>query len=176
MDLSPSIPIRRAAVEDAPVLANLGAETFVEAFGHLYPPEDLTDFLARSQSTAAYHKILADPAVGVWLAVPPEEPPIGFLVAGPCKLPVRDCPPAAGEIRQLYLRSSAQRQQLGTRLLRIGLDWLASQNRRPVYVGVWSQNDGAQRLYARFGFVKIDEYDFPVGRQLDREFILELRA
>jgi RimJ/RimL family protein N-acetyltransferase len=40
-------------------------------------------------------------------------------------------------------------------------------------VGVWSENVGAQRLYARYGFEKIGEYDFPVGAQLDREFILK---
>ncbi|MCL4721124.1 MAG: GNAT family N-acetyltransferase [Gammaproteobacteria bacterium] len=176
MDDAAPVEFRRAAVGDARALANLGAETFVEAFGHLYPPEDLSDFLTRSQSEATYQRVLGDPAVAVWLAVPPAAPPMGFLVAGPCKLPVTGCPPAAGEIRQLYLRTAAQRQQLGTRLLRTGLEWLLDQGRKPIYVGVWSQNLGAQRLYARFGFVKVGEYDFPVGRQLDREFILELRG
>jgi RimJ/RimL family protein N-acetyltransferase len=44
-----------------------------------------------------------------------------------------------------------------------------------VYIGVWSGNAGAQRLYARHGFEKIGEYDFPVGQHLDREFILRQR-
>jgi hypothetical protein len=58
-------------------------------------------------------------------------------------------------------------------LLERALDRLASvQHRAPVYVGVWSGNVGAQRLYERFGFRKIGEYDFRVGDQLDREFIL----
>jgi len=36
---------------------------------------------------------------------------------------------------------------------------------------VWSENFGAQRFYARYGFAKAGEYDFIVGRQRDHEFI-----
>ncbi|MDH4023178.1 MAG: GNAT family N-acetyltransferase, partial [Gammaproteobacteria bacterium] len=88
------------------------------------------------------------------------------------KLPVPDLENNAGEIRHLYLRATVQRGGLGTRLLVTMLDWLAAQGYSPLYVGVWSGNLGAQRLYGRFGFEKIGEYDFPVGNHLDREFIL----
>jgi RimJ/RimL family protein N-acetyltransferase len=54
----------------------------------------------------------------------------------------------------------------------VRLEWLAAQGYSPLYVGVWSGNSGAQRLYGRFGFEKIGEYDFPVGEHLDREYIL----
>jgi len=75
----------------------------------------------------------------------------------------------------LYLRASVQRDGLGTRLLVMALEWLAAQGHSPLYVGVWSGNLGAQRLYARYGFEKIGEYDFPVGSHLDREFIFRQR-
>lgn len=42
--------IRRATADDAAALAELGAATFVETFGHLYPTEDLQTFLARSHT------------------------------------------------------------------------------------------------------------------------------
>ena len=58
-------------------------------------------------------------------------------------------------------------------LLEAALEWLGERGRTPVYLGVWSENDGAQRLYGRYGFEKVGEYDFPVGDQLDREFILK---
>jgi ribosomal protein S18 acetylase RimI-like enzyme len=37
---------------------------------------------------------------------------------------------------------------------------------------VWSENFGAQRFYARYGFEKAGEYLFPVGDTNDLEFIL----
>ena len=173
--MNPSTPptIRRAALADAPALAELGAATFVEAFAYLYAPEDLVEFLASSHSQAAYERHLSDSHVAIWLAETCGEPPIGYAIAGSCKLPVQDLEERAGEIRQLYVRAAFHKHRLGTQMLITALEWLESQNRRPLYVGVWSQNFGAQRLYGRFGFEKTGEYEFLVGRQRDREFILK---
>ena len=163
--------IRRALPGDVPAVAELSRDTFVETFGHLYRPEDLAAFQAESQSIAAYSLLLADPGVALWVAEDSGHTPVGFLTVGSCKLPVPEREATAGEVRQLYLRAAVQRDGLGTRLLLKGLDWLAEQGYSPLYVGVWSGNLGAQRLYARYGFTKIGEYDFPVGKHLDREFI-----
>ena len=164
--------IRRAGAADAQALSVLGAATFTETFAYLYAPEDLAEFLSRSHSPAAYGKLLADPAVATWLALAADGEAIGYAVAGSCKLPVKHLEERAGEIRQLYVLARCQKLHLGTRLLVTTLDWLAAGRRDPLYVGVWSENLGAQRLYARFGFEKVGEHGFPVGRQIDREFIL----
>jgi ribosomal protein S18 acetylase RimI-like enzyme len=167
------ISIRRAAFSDARALAEVGSATFVETFGHLYSHADLASFLVESHSPAACEKRLSEPGVAAWLAEVPDAPPIGYVVAGPCKLPVDKLEAQAGEIRQLYLRGTWRNLQLGTRLMQVALDWLASAQHTPLYVGVWSENFGAQRFYERYGFRKIGEYEFPVGKQLDREFILK---
>ena len=164
--------IRRATPGDAMALATLARDTFVETFGHLYRPEDLAAVLEQSESVAAYSRLLQDPRVAVFVFVDVYFSLVGFLIAVPCYLPFPELHTGAGEIRQLYLRSSVQGGGLGTRLLVLGLEWLAAQGHFPLYVGVWSGNSGAQRLYGRFGFEKIGEYDFPVGKHLDREFIL----
>jgi ribosomal protein S18 acetylase RimI-like enzyme len=165
--------IHRATVGDATALAELGTATFVETFGHLYPREDLEQFLCESHSVTRWGQLLGDPAVAAWLAAISGTAPVGFILAGSCKLPVTGLEQRAGEIRQLYVRASHQGLRLGTRLLETALDWLAANGRSPVYVGVWSENVGAQRLYQRYGFEKIGEYFFPVGRTRDREFILK---
>lgn len=172
----PGITIRRATAGDAPALAVLAAETFTETFGHLYRPADLAAFLATEQTAAHYRRLIGQPDVGVWLAEAADGTLVGFLTAGPCKLPVPGREPAAGEIRQLYLRSSIQGRGLGSALLDTGLAWLRAQGHAPLYIGVWSGNHGAQRLYGRRGFEKVGEYDFPVGEHLDREYILRERA
>lgn len=166
------ITIRRAGPDEAAVLAELGTSTFIETFGHLYRPDDLAQFLASAHSSAAYARLLGEPGVAIWLASTGDQRPAGYLVAGPCKLPVAQLEPQAGEVRRLYLRRMIQNKGIGTRLLDIAFAWLRAEGRSPLYVGVWSQNIGARRLYERYGFVKIGEYDFPVGRHLDREFIL----
>jgi ribosomal protein S18 acetylase RimI-like enzyme len=169
------VAIRRAAASDAAALATLGAVTFTETFGHLYPPEDLAEFLRTSHSVQRWQGLLGDADVAVWLAAVGDAASVGFIVAGSCKLPVENLEPRAGEIRQLYVHSGAQNLRIGTRLVATALDWLAAENRAPLYVGVWSENFGAQRLYGRYGFEKVGEYFFPVGRTRDREFILRRR-
>ena len=168
---NPDGTIRRATRDDAPALAALGAATFTETFGHLYPAEDLRAFLAGSHSVDAWHRTLSDAQRAVWLAVL-DGTPIGFITVGACKLPVENREPAAGEIQQLYVLARHQNLRLGSRLMQLGLEWLDGQSRTPLYVGVWSQNLGAQRFYGRYGFNKVGEYGFPVGKVVDREFIL----
>ena len=166
------IGIRRAARTDAATLRELAIATFVETFGHLYPPEDLAAYLQTEQTVTTYRRLLRDPAVAIWLAVTTEGTLVGFITAGPCKLPVPQREYTAGEIRQLYLQAAVQGMGVGSRLLRTALDWLSARGHSPLYIGVWSENFGAQRLYGRHDFEKIGEYDFPVGKTLDREFIL----
>ena len=165
------VSIRLATPDDAGALAELGAETFAETFGHLYQRRDLMTFLRAARSRATYAEVLGREDTFVALAEAGQEQ-VGYVLAGACKLPVPGLEPEAGEVRELYLIASHQGRRLGTRLLDAALEWLREHGRSPVYVGVWSENLGAQRLYARYGFRKVGEYDFPVGAQMDREFIL----
>ena len=171
----PETRIRPAGPEDVGALAEIGAATFVETFGHLYKPEDLEAFLVEDHSEAACARLLADPAYATWLVETPAGQVVGYAVAGPCKLPVEDMGPVAGELKRLYILKDHQGGGVGSRLLAQTLEWMEERGHHPLYISVWSENDGAQRLYGRHGFRKIKEYAFMVGAQADREFILERR-
>jgi ribosomal protein S18 acetylase RimI-like enzyme len=167
--------IRRARREDAAAVAELAAATFDETFGHLYARRDLEAFLEQARSEPVYAGLIADGGAHVALTTVAGEP-VGYSVAGGCKLPVPDLEPRAGEVRELYLLSSHQGRGLGSRMLEEALGWLEDEGYDPLYVGVWSDNQGAQRLYGRYGFEKIGEYNFPVGEHVDREYILKRYA
>ena len=152
------------------MLAELGARTFVESFGHLYAPEDLQAFLDESHSEAAYAQSLADARYALWIAERDGEA-IGYAQAGPCGLPHADVRPGDGELKRLYLTRAAQGGGVGARLFEEAVRWLERDGPRTLWISVWSENSGAQRFYARYGFAKAGEYDFIVGRQRDREFI-----
>ena len=51
------------------------------------------------------------------------------------------------------------------------LTWLLADGPRTLWLSVWSENYGAQRFYARYGFEFAGEYEFLVGAQRDREFM-----
>lgn len=165
-----SFTIRRAVPADAEVLAELGASTFVETFGHLYKPEDLRHFLDESHTAGAYAKTLANPDYALWIAERDGEA-IGYAQAGPCGLPHADVRPGDGELKRLYLRRSRQNGGTGRALMDAAMAWLERDGPRTLWISVWSENTGAQRFYARHGFSFAGEYEFPVGEQRDREFM-----
>ncbi|MBV9510261.1 MAG: GNAT family N-acetyltransferase [Caulobacteraceae bacterium] len=163
------IRLRVAAPSDAETLSRIGRRTFTETFGRLYPAEDLADFL-RGHAPERYAAWLADPSCRLWLAERDGEA-LGYALAAPCGLPHADVTPDCGELQRLYVDARAQRTGAGTALLREALDWLQAPG-RTLWIGVWSENHGAQRLYRRHGFEQVGSYLFPVGASRDLEFIL----
>lgn len=167
--------IRRAELADAPTLAALGARTFRETFAHLYPPADLEAFLADAYGLERTRADLAHPAKASWL-VEAGGVPIGYALAGPCGLPHPDVTAACGELKRIYLLKDHQGGGLGKALFAQVMAWLLRDGPRDVWIGVWSENFGAQRFYERQGFAKVGEYGFEVGETVDLEFILRRSA
>lgn len=173
--LPPDVVIRTAHAEDAAALGVLGRrtflDTFVEGFGIPYPPQDLNPFLDASFSPAAIGAKLAEPGAAWWTAERDGEL-LAFANAGPNTLPHPDARPTHMELRRLYVAKAAQGLGLGARLLTTTLDWMEAHTDGPLWIGVWSGNLKAQKLYAAYGFEKAGEYQYPVGTWLDDEFIL----
>ena len=167
--------IRRATPDDAGVLSRLATRTFTETFGHLYPDEDLQAFLAENYAVGRQRTILAQPHYAVWLLELDGEA-IGHAAAGPCGLPHPEVQSGDGELKRLYVLAAHQNGGWGGRLFAGAIDWLERDGPRTLWIGVWSQNLGAQRFYARHGFVHVGDYEFPVGRVRDHEFILRRAA
>ncbi len=167
--------LRRATVDDADTLSVLAARTFTETFGHLYPPEDLAAFLADAYAVGKQRTILAHPDYAVWL-LEHDGAAIGHAAAGPCGLPHADVASGDGELKRLYLVQGHQGDGNGTRMMDAAMDWLLQDGPRPLWVGVWSENLGAQRFYGRYGFCQVGTYVFPVGETRDLEFILRRPA
>ena len=169
------VAIRRATVEDAPTLSALAAHTFTETFGHLYPPQDLADFIAEAYAVERQRTILSHPDYAVWL-LEDGGVAVGHAAAGPCGLPHPDVGPGDGELKRLYLLRSHQSGGHGGRMMDTVMDWLLREGPRTLWIGVWSENLAAPRFYARRGFERVGQYLFPVGATRDLEFILRRPA
>jgi ribosomal protein S18 acetylase RimI-like enzyme len=167
--------IRRATAADAVALSRIGTSTFVDTFGHMYPPEDLQAFLDESHAPQAWLRYLDDDAYATWLLEDDGEA-IGYALAGPSGLPHPDVAAGDGELKRLYVAPARHNGGWGGKLFLEALHWLERGGPRTLWISVWSENSGAQRFYARHGFEKAGEYEFPVGRIRDREFIFKRPA
>lgn len=165
-------PFRRATLADAPALSRLGADTFSETFAHLYKPEDLAAFLREHHSTAYYETFLSNSETAAWVIEAPDGTLAGYCTCAPCTLPAPDMPPRSGELCRLYIGSAIQGAGHGKAFMDIALDWLNARFDH-LYVGVYSENARAQKLYRRYGFQKVAEYHFMVGTHPDLEWIMK---
>lgn len=162
--------IRRASAADAGTLSALSRDTFVETFGHLYAPEDLRDYLDASYAPARYAAQLDEQGCAVWLLEDGTRA-VGYAMAGPCKLPHADVRAGDMELMRLYVRRDFQNGGHGARLFARAMDWIAANGPQACWLGVWSENLGAQRFYQRQGFDRVGEYLYEVGTARDLEFI-----
>lgn len=167
--------IRPATETDAAALGELGRQTFIDTFvagfGIPYPADDLQAFLDASFSPETIRTKLKEPGAAWWVAEQEGEL-LAFANTGPNTLPHPEARVSHAELRRLYVSKAAQGLGLGTKLLAVALDWMDAHSDGPLWIGVWSGNLKAQKLYAAYGFEKAGEYRYPVGRWLDDEFIL----
>ena len=167
--------IRPAEDADARALGELGRQTFIDTFvtgfGIPYPADDLAAFLDASFAEETMRTKLKEPDAAWWVAERDGEL-LAFANAGPNTLPHPEARASHAELRRLYVSKAAQGLGVGTKLLHTALDWMEAHTDGPLWIGVWSGNLKARKLYAAWGFEKAGEYQYPVGRWLDDEFIL----
>ena len=169
--MSDEFLVRRATPADAAAMSRVATDTFVETFGHLYPPEDLAYFLLNSYSPAAQREMLEQDSTAMWL-LERDGVAVGHACAGACGLPHPEVASGDGELKRLYVLREAHNRGWGAKLFETALQWLEKDGPRTLWIGVWSENLGAQRFYARYRFERVGEYKFPVGNTMDDEFIL----
>lgn len=163
--------IRPAILEDAAILADLGARTFRETFEPLYDPADFAAFLAEAYGQAIQGAELADPARPA-LVLEVEGVPAGFAQL---RLDHREpCVPGArpAELQRIYLLRSAQGGGRGAALLAACEALVRTRGADVLWLGVWEHNARALAFYGRSGFREVGEHGFSIGGRLDRDIIL----
>ena len=171
----PTPNLRMAREGDAAALAALSRElfihTFVEDFSIPYPESDLRTYLANNFGEEDLRQRLVDPAQAWWV-LEKERQLVGFVNAGPNSLLHPEAKDSHAELRRLYLARSVQGMGFGRLLVETALPWMEAHTDGPLWIGVWSGNERAQRLYARYGFERVGGYRYPVGSWFDEEHIL----
>lgn len=167
-----SIEYRAPVESDIPALAELGRSTFVEAFGHLYSDEDLSDFLEKVFSHAGVTSDFRDPKQRYRIAI--ED---GRFI-GYCKVgfdPSFDDYAPDGrtlfELKQLYLRSSHHGTGVAAGLMSWAIEQARAADVDEMVLSVWSQNHRGQAFYRKHGFDWVADTSFFVGKQRDEEFL-----
>ena len=164
-----TVVFRTPSVDDAERLAELGASAFTETFGHLYTPENLALFL-ENHSPAKWREELADPDCAVCLGEDDGQA-MAYAKLLPPDVPLEITAPAI-EIKQFYVLNGWHGTGVANRLM----DWAIAEARdrgaEELYLSVFTENERAQRFYARFGFVEAGRQKFMVGTHADEDIVM----
>jgi diamine N-acetyltransferase len=167
------IEYRTPTADDAQALADLGQETFVQAFGHLYSAVNLNLFLQETYALCALQADLANPE-RLFQVAEDDGRMIGY-----CKLGLANHFPGpfenrrVMEFKQLYLRDGYKGVGAADQLMKWALHM--SQGYDDIVLSVYSDNPRAQRFYQRYGFEKYMDYFFMVGDHRDEEYLYRLK-
>lgn len=166
-----SVSYRTATAADAGGLAELGAVTFADTFGHLYDPTDLTLFL-QNHTAELWAGELADPAFAARVAEA-DGALIGYAKLGPPHLPFEPRGEAA-ELRQLYVVEGFKGAGVATVLIGWIIDQARARGADHLYLSVFTDNARARRFYEKLGFVAEGSYSFMVGNHADEDIVMRL--
>jgi diamine N-acetyltransferase len=165
------ITYRDAIASDAEALGAFAERTFVETFGHMYPPEDLAAYVDAKYRPHVVGAEIADPETRYVLALR-DGAIVGYSKLGVVDMAV-DATDAL-ELHRLYVDASVKGAGVAKTLMDDGLAWARGQGARVMYLSVWENNTRAQAFYKRYGFEHVKEHKFMVGRVADRDFIWRL--
>lgn len=168
--------LRPAVPSDAEGLAQLGTDSFVAAFGHLYQAEDLASFLAEHRTPARYRAHLTDPPSLIQVAETEGRLAAYCLIVrghGFAERP-EPRPQRPVFISQLYCAPDMTGRGHGAALIEWAIAEARAWRADAVQLSVFSENHGAQRFYRRYGFGHVADIDFWVGNHRDHEFLYEL--
>lgn len=183
-----TIRVRKASIQDAKHIAEIGAATFASSFAHSMPAEHMEIYLQTTFTADAIAKEMDDSAGNrFYVAVTAQSQE--DLVVGFIQMKVNTTEPCIPrdinlcEIHRIYISVQQIGGGVGQKLMEVGLQWsrkhledqspsgLASR-KSAIWLGVWDENVRAQRFYTRFGFERIGAHDFVIGDTTQTDYVM----
>lgn len=174
-----TVELRVATASDATELCAFATRLFTATFGHLYPPEHLSAFLAEVYTPDVMRKDIEDPDKYTVLLVSKADPQrlcgYGMVHDGSVRTGEDvSLAPHSVEIKRIYVDMPFHGSGAAHLLMTHVMEVVARKARKHVWLGVYEDNFKAQKFYRKFGFREVGEHVFMVGDTPDRDLLFEL--
>ncbi len=169
--MTSGIQLRKAQLQDAPLVAEIATSTFRETYTGMMAASDIEQYVTETLNLGSLEKALSDPRQHFWLALK-EGAVIGYgsFQEGnpPIDLPER----RVGEINRIYIKRSYHGLKIGPLFLEKLTAVAETLQLSGLWLSVWQRNTLAQKFYEKHGFVNMGEQTFVVGTDPQKDFIL----
>ncbi|MFC3927467.1 GNAT family N-acetyltransferase [Streptococcus caprae] len=165
------IGIRPVRLDEVGLLKEIAEQTFTETFGHDNSSAQLQAYFDTDYSIETLAAELNHPETEIDFIM------VDNQVAGYIKLnwgtaQTEQELEKAIEVQRIYILKAFQGQGLGKFAFEYALEVAEDGDFDWAWLGVWEHNHKAQALYAKYGFEKFAEHDFPIGDKIDTDWLL----
>lgn len=166
------LSIRYAGIEDAPLLAELGAQTFAETFIEDATPEDMAAYLAAAFSLEKLTAELSDPLAIFFIAeVDGHAAGYAKLHSGKALEGVEGQQPI--ELVRLYVSRKWLGRGVGQALMERCVSEAREKGFQVIWLGVWEHNSRAIAFYRKWNFREVGEHIFQLGSDPQRDLLMQ---
>ena len=170
-EASTPVAVRRASIEDAALLAELGARTFIEAYAADNTPDDMATYVASSFTPERLAEQLVDPAYG-YLVAEMSGRPVGYALLRTGDVPACVDGPMPVELARFYVESAWQGLGVAQVLMAAGLVEVERMGGRTLWLGVWERNARAIRFYEKQGLISVGTQTFRLGHDIQVDHVM----
>ncbi|QDX26555.1 GNAT family N-acetyltransferase [Sphingomonas suaedae] len=157
---------------DAAALDAMAEASWRDTFAHFYKPEDLAAFLDENfGEDGRLRRDLANPAIS-WAVARADGAIAGYAKMVPPTL--EQAGPADAQLAQLYVATDWHGRGVAHALMDWAMTTARTRRAPALLLTVFEENHRAIAFYAKYGFVHVGDYAFPVGRQIDRDLVMRL--
>lgn len=168
------VNIRRANLNDAVKLSELGAKTFFDTFAKDNTAENIKQHIEHSFSPQVQFNELSQTNTTFLIAEDHKETAIGYaqLIMDSQEEFIKGRKPL--EIRRIYASEEYIGKGVGKELMKASLAEAAERGCDCVWLGVWEKNPRAIGFYKKWGFTEVGTHVFTLGDDPQTDFIMEL--
>lgn len=169
---SPNLIVRRGEVEDAQLLTELGARTFLETFAADNTIENMAAYLALAFNPAQQAAELADPRA-TFLVGEINKVAVGYAMVRSGEVPQEVIGEKPIELVRLYVSQESLGSGVGAALMQACLDEAKAQGYKSVWLGVWENNFRAQAFYRKWNFYDVGTHVFQLGDDPQTDILMQ---
>lgn len=147
--------IRRATRDDIESISAVSIKTYVDAFGNTFTPEELTKRLEK-RSVDFYNQMFDKDTI---LLAEEDEQIIGYIQYCDVTFEFDGVSKDDQELQRLYVLASYQGRGIGKALMNAALEDPRLKSAPKIYLDVWQENKGAQKLYKSYRFKELGRMD-----------------
>ncbi|HET6670269.1 MAG TPA: GNAT family N-acetyltransferase [Pyrinomonadaceae bacterium] len=170
--LNPHPTIRCGTLQDAELLAELGARTFSETFAGDNTPQNMAAYLASAFSPERQATELADPNCSYQIAEL-DGRAVGYALLRTGSVPAGVNGDRPIELVRLYVSQESIGSGVGAALMWACIDEAQLRGHGTLWLGVWEHNLRAQEFYRKWNFQEVGTHVFQLGEDAQTDSLMQ---